>query len=117
MESAPGCFSPVQNSFRVDSTRITIPPPDTTQTAIKAYPNPTSKDLIIEYQLEKKASIAIEIASNNGIILHRYEYGQEEKAQYRKYFNIQELKLRPGLYYFILTLDNTEQRTKKVLVQ
>lgn len=77
----------------------------TNKISSSVYPNPTSNFLNIEFELEKKSKVSIQLSSLDGKIIQQVENKTVESGKYSKIFNIENLSV--GSYFLVFIIDST----------
>ena len=79
--------------------------------AIAVYPNPTQGSLVMAYDLKDYKNITFEIFDVQGKKMAIYPINAEEHQ-----FNIENLNLENGVYFYTITADGKNLMTKKIVI-
>jgi hypothetical protein len=90
--------------------------PDELDFDFKAYPNPASEYLSINYELFDPSRVIISFYSLYGKEVTRIMTTAQDRGLYNKLININEAGLRPGIYLLYLQIDG-RARVKRIMIQ
>jgi hypothetical protein len=88
--------------------------PELFKANLKVYPNPFASDLIVKYELEKKANISIEIISADGKHIYSYDRKNQLAGQHSFTINAAKKGIQSGIYFVVFSL-NGQRLAKEVL--
>jgi len=77
----------------------------TNKISCSVFPNPATNFLNIEFELEKKSEVSIQLISLDGKAIKQIENKAVESGKYSNTFNIENLSL--GSYTLVFKIDNT----------
>lgn len=76
----------------------------------KSYPNPFSDNTTIEYELDNSSYVQLEIYDVYGNLIKKItNRAKQEIGIYYIELNAIEMKLTPGIYYYVLTTNNQSE--------
>lgn len=79
------------------------------------YPNPAQNTSTLEYSINQKAKVTVEIVHPDGKLYRRYKYGDQESGQYQ--IKIEDLRLPSGIYFLRLMANKLVQIKQLVIIQ
>jgi hypothetical protein len=100
----------LQNAFEIIDTVIQVHEYDYFK-LLNVYPNPTSGNLFISYELEKRDHISVELSDLYGRILHKESFNQKAL----KHQEIYVPSLSSGVYYLKITSNSTSVSNKIIV--
>jgi hypothetical protein len=96
-------------------SRVTgISAPELYRANLKVFPNPTANDLVVKYELEKKANVAIELLSPDGKRILRHERKAQLPGIHSFTIDTRKLGISSGIYFVAFSI-NGNTLTKEVL--
>jgi hypothetical protein len=81
---------------------------------LKVFPNPVSSDLMVKYELEKKADVSIQLISIDGKRITHYERKGQLPGQHSYTIDTQKAGVSSGVYFVVFSL-NGQSLTREVL--
>jgi len=87
-------------------------PEKLTTTEVKNFPNPFTENTIIEYQLDKKATVKLSIWNSNGQLIKVLVDKSQGEGNYQIPVELENSK---GVYYYTLDIDG--KRTAKKMIK
>jgi len=82
---------------------------------ILVFPNPTAKELTIDFNLENKHNVELFVLDVNGKLVHEVYYEKVKNA--KKMLDVKELQLQSGTYSLQFIIDDQQTITKHISVQ
>jgi len=82
---------------------------------ILVFPNPTAKELTIDFNLENKHNVELFVLDVNGKLVHEVYYQKVKNA--KKMLDVKELQLQSGTYSLQFIIDDQQTITKHISVQ
>ena len=82
---------------------------------LTSYPNPFVQSATIEFTLNKKSKVTLQIWDEYGRIVETLAEGQLPEGKHSFVFDRKNLS--PGIYYYSLTADNRRKTNKMVIVK
>ena len=96
-------------------SRITgISDPELFRANLQVFPNPAVRDILVKYDLEKKANVSVEIFTVDGRRISRYEQKGQLPGRYTYTIDAKKTRISPGMYFVVFSL-NGNRLTKEVL--
>jgi hypothetical protein len=97
------------------STATGIIDPELIKINLKAYPNPFTTGLNIDYKLEKTANVKIELVNLSGQTVAKKELGKQPVGSHSTFFSTNST-LTNGLYFLIFTVDGKRIVEEKIRI-
>lgn len=82
-----------------------ISEPEIFKAALRIFPNPFANDLVVQYELEKRARIGIQLVAADGRRVQLLDERNQQPGLYRFPFSLREKKLSPGVYFAVFTIN------------
>lgn len=99
----------------ITSTATVINQETSVLQGFKIYPNPSTEQVNLEYELKKSTKVSISIYNSTGQQVHYYE-NIASLGQHQEIFNIKTIGLQTGVY-FIEFNTSEQQFVQKLIVQ
>jgi IgA Peptidase M64/Secretion system C-terminal sorting domain len=81
---------------------------------LKVFPNPFASDLVVQYQLDKKANVSIELVSTDGKRITHHERKGQLAGQHSFTIDTRKEGISAGMYFVIFSL-NGQSLTKQMI--
>ncbi|HFA51310.1 MAG TPA: T9SS type A sorting domain-containing protein [Bacteroidetes bacterium] len=91
--------------------------PNSTITGIKAFPNPISKEVTIQYNLTEAADVTISIVDRLGIVVHKLSLDNQLIGDHNETINLQKLNIPTGTYYYLIRSGESRRAGKILFVR
>lgn len=72
--------------------------PELFRTSLKIFPNPFSESLLLQYKLERKSAVTVQLISMNGTVTQLIEEKNQPAGSYSLPFTLSNYKLAAGVY-------------------
>lgn len=82
-----------------------ISEPDLFQASLKIYPNPFQENLLVQYQLEKRADVSIQLVSLDGKQIPLVQVKKQNAGSYNVPFSLEKYQLTAGTYFVVFTIN------------
>lgn len=88
-----------------------ISEPDLFQASLKIFPNPFQENLVVQYQLEKRADVSIQLVSLDGKQMQLVQVKKQNAGNYTVPFSLEQYHLAAGTYFVVFNINgNTVAR-------
>ncbi|MBK9929617.1 MAG: T9SS type A sorting domain-containing protein [Saprospiraceae bacterium] len=84
------------------------------QMAIDVYPNPSTSSSNIQYSINQKANVVLEVIHPDGKLFKRLNLGTQDPGLF--HIQLQDFKLSSGIYFLRLKANNQSQLKKLVIL-
>lgn len=96
-------------------SRVTgISDPQLFKANLQVFPNPAIQDIMVKYELEKKANVSVEFLTVDGKRISRYEQKGQLPGRYTYTLDAKKMRISPGVYFVIFAI-NGSRLTKEVI--
>ena len=99
----PGIFTSIEKPKRLTSS-------------LRAYPNPTSSNINIEYSLSAESDVNLSLYNVKGDLVRHTDIGSKTEGIHTFKLDLSNNRLSPGIYVMQLKTNNSIQ-TNKIIIQ
>ncbi|HHG83830.1 MAG TPA: hypothetical protein ENJ82_03700 [Bacteroidetes bacterium] len=84
---------------------------------IKMAPNPMVNQFVMEYEIDRKATVAIDIMDLHGRLIRRLIEEKQIPGSHRKNLSLEDINLPSGMFLIVLRVDEMAFATKATRLQ
>ena len=93
-----------------------IEKPESLTSSLRAYPNPTSNNINIEYSLGAESDVNLSLYNVKGDLVRHTDIGSKTEGIHTFKLDLSNNRLSPGIYVMQLKTNNSIQ-TNKIIIQ
>lgn len=79
--------------------------PDVFRASLKIFPNPFSESLVLQYKLERRSTVSIQLVSLNGTVTQLVQEKNQSAGSYSLPFALDKLQLAAGVYTVLFKIN------------
>lgn len=79
--------------------------PDVFRASLKIFPNPFSESLVLQYNLERRSAVSVQLISMNGTSTHLIEEKNQPAGSYSIPFTLNKYQLVAGVYAIVFKIN------------
>jgi hypothetical protein len=106
-------LSRADNHLTIHTTNISwqlsiatgVQEPDVFRASLKIFPNPFSESLVLQYKLERRSAVSVQLISMNGTTTQLIEEKNQPAGSYSLPFTLDKLQLAAGVYTMLFKIN------------
>jgi hypothetical protein len=106
-------LSRADNHLTIHTTNISwqlsiatgVQEPDVFRASLKIFPNPFSESLVLQYKLERRSAVSVQLISMNGTTTQLIEEKNQPAGSYSLPFTLDKLQLAAGVYTVLFKIN------------
>lgn len=79
--------------------------PDVFRASLKIFPNPVSESLVLQYKLERRSAVSIQLVSLNGTVTQLTQEKNQSAGAYSLPFTLEKYNLAAGVYTVVFKIN------------
>ncbi|HLP38029.1 M64 family metallopeptidase [Lacibacter sp.] len=106
-------LSRADNHLTIHTTNISwqvsmitgVQEPDVFRASLKIFPNPFSESLMLQYKLERRSAVSVQLISMNGTSTHLIQEKNQPAGSYSIPFTLNKYQLAEGVYTIVFKIN------------
>lgn len=79
--------------------------PDVFKASLRIFPNPMQENLVVQYELEKRSDVSIQLISTDGKVIPLVQQKKQNAGTYSVPFDLNKYKLAAGTYFAVFNIN------------